>query len=129
MCFARVILNINPVAMLVCAFCIQIIPQVDLFLALSGVSVPLQGVSCLKFTDVSGCIVDPIIRVQEKRVVWMNIYVEVCEKFVFRSGGQTNQMARAWAFLMGRKAEVREGEIRWSMEDCYTFRATVVCFL
>jgi len=126
MCFAGVIQDINPVATLVCAFCIQIIPQVDLYLSPSGASGFLHGVSCLTFTDVSGHIVDPIIRVQDKHVVWMNVLVYIYDKLVFRSGGHTNQMAGGLFFLMGGKAEVREKEIRWSLEDCYIFRATVV---
>jgi hypothetical protein len=72
-CFARVIQDINPVVTLICAFCIQIIPQVDLYLSPSGASRSLHGVSCLKFTDVSGRIFDPIIGVQDKLVVRMNI--------------------------------------------------------
>lgn len=31
--------------------------------------------------------------------------------------------------LMGGKADLREGEILWSMEDWYTFRSTAVYFL
>jgi hypothetical protein len=107
MCFTRVIQDISHVATLVCAFCIHIVPQVDLYLSPIGVSGSLHGASCLKFTDVSGRIVDPIIRVQDKHVVWMNILVEICEKFVFRSGGHTNQMAGGRSFLMGGKADVK----------------------
>jgi hypothetical protein len=68
--------DINPVATLVCAFCVQIIPQVDLYLSPSGASGYLRGVSSLKFTDVSGRIVDPIKRVQDEcleNVGWMNV--------------------------------------------------------
>ena len=119
----------NPLATLVCALCIQIIPQVDLCLSPSGASGSLHGIICLKFTDVSGCSFRSHHKSSRQACGLDERIGRVWEKLVFRSGGHTGQMAGGWAFLMGGNSEVREGEIRWSVEDWYTFRATDVNFL